>query len=269
MSILDKFNKIEIKNDNRISEDDKIFCEEQQKLLDDFMVFAENYKTYLEINSFSNEIFGRSVLISDMTKQQDYKKDWFISKIVNYFIDKYKITLTYKELQDKYKTDVKYSNILDEIFVQLDGFNFKDKAKNEIITAMKELCHNKYSGKQYTKLNKSKIIIDNFFYVDEWNKKWGSVKVHYNSDDKFLTLFKALSQFNYGSAEYCFSNTYDIITQKENEEVFTTHTLANNGVLSLKLFKNGKIELVFSTSEYAEKFAKEYCGYTENIEQAS
>jgi hypothetical protein len=128
------------------------------------------------------------------------------------------------------------------------------------------------SGKKssaYIKLNKTKVIIDDFFSVDTWNKKYGSEEVHYSSRKNFYTLFKALSQFNYGSPDYPFVNVYETIIREKNEKVFTTHTLANNGVLSIKLFKNGKIELVFSTSEYAEKFAKEYCGYTENIEQAS
>ncbi len=261
-SILNKFNDIEINNNSRITTEDQTFCEDQEKQYKEFITFSDDYLLYLNYNSISNKFFNSSNLIIEMDKTRDYKKNQFILNIINHFRDEYKVTLKDDPIQKKYNTDITYNIIIDEIIEQLGGYTFKDKAEKEIKDTFKNcLEYNlKYNN---IKLKKCKLTIEDFFQIDYWDVKYKKYTVGYNSDDKFYKLFKALSHFMFRANEMYFNTIYRTITQEQNEQVFTTHNLSHSGqgALSLKLYKNGKIDLEFSSVEYAQQFAKEYCGY--------
>lgn len=260
INLLNKFDSIEVNNNTRISAVDQEFCEDQENQYKEFLTFADDYIQYLNYNSLSNKYFNSQNLISEMNKTRDYKKLEFILNIVNHFRDVYKITLKHEPIEKKYKDNITYNIIIDEIIEQLEGYNFTDKAEKEIKDEFKNsLRYDK------VKVKNSKITIDNFFQLDYWDVKYKKYKVGYHSDERFYKLFKALSHFMYRANEMYFSNTYRIITQEENDDVFTTHRLSNNGVETIKLYKNGKIDLQFSTNEYTQQFAKEYCGYVGGV----
>ena len=72
-----------------------------------------------------------------------------------------------------------------------------------------------------------------------------------------------MSHFIYNSSESYFRELYDVITGKNNDDVFKTHDIFNNDIIkTLKVYKNGKIDLEFTSAEHMRKFAKDYCGYT-------
>lgn len=257
-NILNKFDNVQVENNKRISADDEEFCITTEKAYKKFMKFADDYIQYLNNNSLSNILYNSQTLINEMNEEKVNKKDWFVSKIVNHFKDKYKVTLEYKTLQSKYNIDVNYNTIVDEVIEQLGGYNFTDKAEKEIKDEFKNtIRHDKISVKN------KKISIERFFSIDSWDIKYGDYKVHYNSDSDFHKLFKAMSYFLFKSKENYFYKLYDTITREKNDAVFTTHEIANNGIKSLKLYKNGRIDLEFTSNEYLNKFAKEYCGYVE------
>jgi hypothetical protein len=257
--IFSKFDDIEINNNSRISANDEEFCKEQEKLYNEYIDYTNNYIQYLTENTLSNIFLNSASLIKEMEEKRENNKNWFISKIVSYFRDTYKVTLKYEPIQTKYKLDITYNTIIDEIIEQLEGYNFRDKAEKEIKDEFKHTI--RYEKIQ---IKNKKISIDSFFYAESYDYGRGKeYRVGYSSDEKFNKLFKALSHFSYHAYENYFSTVYNTITREENDKVFTSHSLANNGVLTLKLYKNGKIDLEFSTSEYARKFAKEYCGYIE------
>jgi hypothetical protein len=260
--IFSKFENIEINNNSRISANDEEFCKGKENEYKQFIEFSNNYMQYLENNSLKNSMYNSHKLINEMVEERTNKKCWFINNIVDYFKTTYKVTLTSKPIQDKYSIDINYNTIVSEVIEQLGGYNFKDKAEKEIKDEFKHTI--KY---EKVEIKNKKISIDSFFYAESWDYGRGKqYKVSYNSDDKFHKLFKALSHFLFGTNPHFnnyFDNIYDIITRKENDDVFKIHDITNKITQTLKLYKNGKIDLEFSTSEYARKFAKEYCGYIE------
>ena len=256
--ILSKFDDIEVKNSSRISLDDQAFCEEQERGYNEFIKFSNNYLGYLKENILSNTFFNSESLIGEMSKTRDHKKNDFVSKIVSYFRDKYKVTLDSKLVQNKYDTNIDYDTIVNEIIEQLGGYNFIDKAEKEIKDEFKNTL--KYDK---IKLKNTKISIESFFQVDYFSIKYGTYEVGYGSDEKFYKLFKAMSHFLYESNENLFDNVYSTITRKQNDDVFRTHEITGKDIIkTLKVYKNGKIDLEFSNTEHMRKFAKEYCGYT-------
>ena len=259
--ILSKLDDIEVKNSSRISPEDQTFCEDQERNYNEFIKFSNHYLGYLKENSLSNSFYNSESLINEMNKTRDCKKDDFISKVVSYFKNKYKVTLDSKSVQKKYDTNINHDIIIDNIIDQMEGYNFIDKAEKEIKDEFKNcLRHDKI------KIKNVKISIDDFFYIDSWDLKYKTYKVSYSSDEKFNKLFKAMSHFLYNSNESCFKELYDVITSKNNDDVFKTHDILNNNTIkTLKLYKNDKIDLEFTSSELMRKFAREYCGYTGDI----
>jgi len=260
-NILSKFDEIEVKNSSRISLDDQTFCEDQERNYNEFIKFSNDYINYLNENSLSNTFYNSESLVNEMNKTRDIKKDMFISKVVNYFRDKYKVTLKSEPIQKKYDISVKYDIIVDEVIEQLGGYNFIDKAEKEIKDEFKNtLRHDKI------KLKNKKLSIESFFQTDYFSIKYGTYEVGYGSDEKFYKLFKAMSHFLYESNENLFDNVYSTITRQKDDDVFKTHEIIGKDIIkTLKVYKNGKIDLEFSNSDHMRKFAKDYCGYTGDI----
>lgn len=256
-NILGKFDNIKINNNSRITVDDQIFCEKQEVAYKEFIKFTDDYLQYLNINSLSNIFYNSNNLINEMNKNRNNKKDQFIEKIVDYFRNQYEVTLKHEPIEKKYDININYNIIIDEIIEQLGGYNFTDKAEKEIKDEFKNIL--RYDK---IKIKNKKISIDNFFYIDSWDLKYKYYKVNYNSYERFYKLFKALSHFIYRSNKNLFQDLYDTITQKRNDKVFKTHDIHNNDIIkTLKVYKNGKIDLEFNNPDHMRKFAKEYCGY--------
>ena len=258
--ILTKFDNIEVNNNTRISPADQKFCEDQEQQYKEFLAFADDYIIYLNYNSIANKFYNSKCLVEQMSKTKENLKDEFIYNIVDYFRREYNVTLKDDSIKRKYKLDVTYNNIIDEIIEQLEGYNFSDKAGKEI----KDRLINKVKGYNRNRVDvkKSKVILDSFFYIDSWDKKWGNdYGISYNYRGEFYHLLTAISHFEQEATENLYDGILHVINYEKGDNLFTTHTMMCIKTESIKLFKNGKVEILFLTPEYAQQFAKEYCGY--------
>lgn len=253
-NILSMFDEIEINNNLRVAKEDTVFCEFQESEYKDFIEFSNKYIQYLENNSFENTLYNNHCLINQMITEQEEKMIMFVNKIVNYFKDTYKVTLSNEIIIKKYDINIEYGTIISEIIEQLGGYSFIDKAEKEIKDEFRSTLR-----QDSVKIKNNKISIERFFCIDQWDVKYKTYSVSYNSDSDFHKLFKAISYFMFKSKESCFDKLYYIITREQNDDVFKTHEISDNGIKALKLYKNGKIDLEFSNSVYTRQFAKEYC----------
>ena len=174
MNLLDKFSAVDIKAETRISNSDKQFCEVQQaaynhgrnalkQILDISERFIKEQNDILgaiDREVYSNYIYDGREGVSLHSIHELLRKSHrtFISKIVSHFSSAYHVELDSSAVVDnlvphepRYSNekdakeyteqienmDVSYDQVLDQIFVQLGGFSFHDKAINE----MKEKCH--------------------------------------------------------------------------------------------------------------------------------
>ena len=261
--ILSKFDDVKINNNSRISTIDEKFYKEKEAEYKEFIKFSDEYIMYLQNNTLKNSMYNSQSLIDEMNEERNNKKCWFINTIVNYFKDTYKVSLTAEPIHKKYDLTIDYNTIVSEVIEQLGGYNFKDKAGKEIKDELKNQVKRGYDNHIDAEIKNKKVVFDNFFYIDSWDKKYGTTKVSYGSDAAFYKLLKAISHFEQGVNENSYNGIYQTITQKENDAVFKEHTLMCFKAEAIKLFKNGKVEVSFLTAEYARQFAKEYCGYME------
>lgn len=204
MSIMDKFSAVEIKADNRISAEDKAFCQRQQEAFDksgvslqklaDLMdaIVAEQKAIFAEkedeISGYLASRNNSTCHVEGIYEVIKSRNETFINNVVHYFAGKYTVDLDghiirehlipakpkepdfpgyYRRLSDaeldEYKAKMKahkeevdawelsirtlplrYEQIVDEIFVQLGGFSFEERAMNEFLQRTWNACHHDY-----------------------------------------------------------------------------------------------------------------------------
>lgn len=329
MSILSKFESVEIKNDTRIAVDDLAFCKSNQRL---YLKVLENYKNiyndllkvFQKENSQFEEIEPENTFVKNgySYKKYDYhfvsvnKENFteaisevhriFITTIVNYFIEKYGVKLDtksvdemlgiekpkqddggywgyrncsdeeikkikernreYEKSLEKYRDKViaakiDFNTIIDDIFIQLDGYSFADKVKKEIIDACKSACFSQYRKSNYAELKKNKIAIKIGFY-SHFDSIWKEYEAETDNAD-FKAIMRALSFFDSGENNtsiydswYC---SFIYYNKREKDGIYGLHSAYGNKVESLKFYKNGKWEVKFISEEEAQKFFDMYC----------
>lgn len=209
--------------------------------------YKRNNYTYTEeyISYFGG---GNGICIDKIIQEIDKIKEKFIGRITYYFETKYHVTIDNNKIIKKYKdkfdyhkkensdktlkldlieyVNIDYNAILDEIFLQLNGFNFNEKAIDEI--------------KQ-----KARMPLHWYEYRKYWNYevKGKTIKFRTSINDIMNALYY-----------------YD------NNETNLINCFTYNKVDDYKSFDNGNTDIKFYSAEYALDFAKRYLGYIEMTE---
>lgn len=313
MSLMEKFSAVEIKADNRISEDDKVFCLRQQAAFDksgpalqkiaDMMTAAnEEQSSILD----ANEDYLSRYLVSDGFRcEASYVLDamkgrnrTFISAVVNYFSRKYNVELdereieehliptgpkepnlpwggyrnmsedeiaSYREELDTYKVEkekfeqslrvlpLRYERVVDEIFVQLGGFSFQEKAMNEFLSRTWNCCHSTYRDNA----EEFEIKNDTLKLTGYWCRcKDDSWRSHdeWESTDSLKTLLNALAWYECGRMDEGNLWFPELFRYDTERNFFETYNMEK--VKSVKLFKNGRVDIKFRSVAYVQEFVE-------------
>ena len=293
MNALDKLDAVQIEADNRISETDRRFCEahqaayvdakaslneleymwtdivsQQSKLLEPAAAVWNNVQEYTHLSRFSEQ---------DIRNQLEELNDLFISNLVRYFNDRYKVSLDADSimgtlLPHKPKSDyfspnteavaeyhqklrtmtVSYKDVLEQIFVQLGGRTFRERALDEI----KEACHKAawctYNGKAEYELKNDTV---RFTYGCSFESLFGSWKI----TDSMRKILRGLAYFEtevFGHYPTGIANLLDWSYKEDPVISFSTYTKLQ----SLRLFKNGRVDVKFKSKDYASRFVSEFLG---------
>lgn len=313
MSLMEKFSAVEIKADNRISEDDKVFCLRQQAAFDksgpalqkiaDMMTAAnEEQSSILD----ANEDYLSRYLVGDGFRcEASYVLDamkgrnrTFISAVVNYFSRKYNVELdereieehliptgpkepnlpwggyrnmsedeiaSYREELDTYKVEkekfeqslrvlpLRYERVVDEIFVQLGGFSFQEKAMNEFLSHTWNCCHSTYRDNA----EEFEVKNDTLKLTGYWCRcKDDSWRSHdeWESTDSLKTLLNALAWYECGRMDEGNLWFPELFRYDTERNFFETYNMEK--VKSVKLFKNGRVDIKFRSVAYVQEFVE-------------
>jgi len=262
LNILSKFDEIKIENVSRIDEDDKKFCEIFNRIYSETLVCYRNtldslIKLYnkqvvLVKNSYELSVskYGSDLSINGVSDSILKIKKTFIGKVCYYFSKKYNVTIDDNKIYEKYKdielpyrkqensdktlnpniieyVHIDYNIILDEIFVQLNGFSFLEKAIDEI---------------------KKKARMPLHYY--EYRKYW-------NYEVKGKTI-----KFRTG-----ISDIMPALYFYDNNETQLIDCYTHNKVDDYTSYDNGNTNIKFISASYALDFAKRYLGYIEMTEE--
>lgn len=313
MSLMEKFSAVEIKADNRISEDDKAFCLRQQAAFDksgpalqkiaDMMTAAnEEQSSILDANE---DCLSRYLVGDGFRCEASYVLDamkgrnrTFISAVVNYFSHKYNVELdereieerliptgpkepnlpwggyrnmsedeiaSYREELDTYKVEkekfeqslrvlpLRYERVVDEIFVQLGGFSFQEKAMNEFLSRTWNCCHSTYRDNA----EEFEIKNDTLKLTGYWCRcKDDSWRSHdeWESTDSLKTLLNALAWYECGRMDEGNLWFPELFRYDTERNFFETYNMQK--VKSVKLFKNGRVDIKFRSVAYVQEFVE-------------
>jgi hypothetical protein len=273
-SILDLFDKVQITNTERIEPEDKTFCQNLEKEYVEAITFLTNTinqfqeitgidlmsKNYYRVETKNTFLYSYNLKeLADLVKDT---KDAFINKIISYFNKKHNVKILSETIKDKYELNVRYIDIVDEIFIQLGGFSFKEKAVIELKEKMKESVRIAYDNRINVEVKGAKIILPNYAYIDSWHLRWNKThRLHYSSVDKLLILLTAISHFEQNVTENAYNGVINKLRDTYDNDLFKEHALMCIKAESIRPYKNGKVEIMFLSKELATLFAKEYCGY--------
>lgn len=291
MSLLDKFAAVEIKAESRISPVDKEYCAAYQE------AYEHLRKSYKEILAFIEPKIKERVAILQRVEpgytQSDFSpvspsdirnrlmeshKD-FINQIVSYFSRKYNVTLDshkIKELllpdepergyyhrneeewnayaENMYALTLTYEAILDQIFFQLGGCTFQDKAINELKEAAHCGAWNRYHGIKC--FEQKKAVVSFTSYACHYDT-WYTTRLHINLSDGMKAVVRAAAYFETGSMDYLPFGFRQLCDYSFDQAEFD---LDMEKIKSVKCFKNGRVDIRFTSEAYAREFIEEYLG---------
>lgn len=293
MNALDKLDAVQVSADNRISETDRKFCEAHQAAYVDAKASlseleymwtdivnrqAETLKPIEEIwNNVQRYIHLPHFSEQDIRNQLEELNELFISNLVRYFNHSYNVSLDSNTVIDvllphKPKSDyhspnteaiagyhqklrsmeVDYKDVLDQIFIQLGGRTFLERALDEI----KEACHKAAwctsTGKAEYELKSDTI---RFTYGCRFESMFGKWELN----DKMKSILIGLAYFETGTFGYYPAAISKLLGWSYREDpvvIFSNYTKLQ----SLRMFKNGRVDIKFKSKDYAGRFVSEFLG---------
>ena len=301
MSLLDKFNSIEVKADTRISERDREFCmayhEAYVKGRAALKSLRQSVEEYLnEQQSIISRVvpkdemydmsffLGDSVHVHDITSRLRNAHHVLISALVSYFERTYKVSLEaskivevllpkepdryaspssaeYKEYYDAVEnTELKYEDVLDQIFIQLGGFSFQEKALNELKQKAHDAAWNKYYGNKCYEQKKAVISFSHYACsFDSWHEEYYHGEHEIQLTDGMKNVVRALAYFECGAADNI-PWTLNTLLGYQWKTYNTEMQLGLEKLKSIKCFKNGRVDVRFTSEAFAREFAETFLG---------
>lgn len=283
MSILNKLDNVEMesKESKYTKADLEYFANALEFYNKQFDMLVESYERTMQYNEdlkelrekvsthyYVSDVFSRG-FIREFEDGFNTIQSEFPLQVIMYVNKTYNVQLSTevfseKEYKRKRESDSIIPNtrytldeILEDIDRQLDGRSFQETEDDTVKRDVRETIYNK----ENVELKKNKIIVRDFIGLD--TRYDGTWEVSYFSGDKMSKLLDGISHFNYGMVTNTIAMThlknaysrfgghsiYSVIGKNEvNEEYFK----------SIKLFKNGRVDLEFTTEEKAREFMVGY-----------
>ena len=291
MNLLDKFEKVEIKAEDRISEIDRNLCEAHQQAYENVRIslpefifigkdLRETQKELLAGTGAGDTTYLPKYVseINDLALQEHLflLHTTLIQQIVSYFNSTYCIELSCSKVmdallpskpKDTYRDDfkeryhqyeenmlqlsIRYQDILAQLFLQTEGRDFHSQALHEL----KDKCHRAAwnSDQGYPRYEQVKSILrfrQNACYYSQYGAPFSLSKDLGN-------ILRGIAHFETGSFNtypYGFSNLFH--STYNNEHYFP----GCRKVEQLKMFKNGRVDIRFSSEPLARDFIEKYIG---------
>ncbi|MCI8287391.1 MAG: hypothetical protein HFH89_07020 [Lachnospiraceae bacterium] len=297
MDLLKKFESIEIRADTRITETDKAICEAHQSAYenaatalkeleyfwDDMLDQQKKLLASTDAAPTTYLLSHDSLKISDDAIHAQIRSlhSQFIRHLVFHFSSVYSFSISaddvetnllpqkppdrwtdnYKELAKKYVRDMQeltlhYNDILEQIFLQTGGRAFAEQALYELKNKCASGAWN-ISQKRADYIRK-KCIIQFTRYACSF-RSYYCANGSWELSDKMKNVLKGISHFETGS----FSPVPSALAKLINGHYLNSSDYDFpdcQKVQSLKMFKNGRVDIKFSTEEHARKFMEEYLG---------
>lgn len=284
--LLSAIYKVEIRNEDKISGQDRIYCQSQQdelyKSLDRidrwyeiFMQEAEQYKDSHRISYKNNgKVEFRDSYRTYEEQLLDYKdmeflpfkninelvdsnyraNEAFANRIVRYFNKAYNVSIPMPEINRetlKMGSRPLYQSYVDTVIEHLGGRSFRDTAEEELLKRFLELVTPHRWSKVKPELKGDKISFPNILTFDSFYQEHHNENhIHYSYRSHIETFCEGIA---FG-ADDTVNGSSRIIPGFNDDKVDISdwYDLTTTNAEQMKFFKNGRIDVRFKDRQNAQ-----------------
>ncbi len=277
---------IEIRNEDKISADDRSYCERQQaalyKTLEQlehwYRIFAEDAERYRESYRLEYKPNGRIVPRKPYAPYNDDPTDFedmefkpfesidsvvksyfrahsaFAERIVKYFNRTFNVSAPVPEI-DRETLAIgfrpEYTTYVDAVIEHLGGRSFRAVAEEELLKRFFEVVKPGYWSKTKPELKGDKIVFPDVVHFDEFYFTYGTAHVHYNYTGDIARFCEGII---FAADDRLGGNASSIIGFDSSDvNLKDWYELTTDDTVHLRFYKNGRIDVRFGNAGRAEE----------------
>lgn len=149
-----------------------------------------------------------------------------------------------------------YEDVVDQMFIQLDGLSFVERAFQELRTKCHKAAYWSNSNAGYNRKGDTLRFGGYFCSCDE---RWGHEE--WRLAERMQDIFTAVAHYEtntFGRFPAGFSELLGYSDVSTSQFQFPTC----QKLVQLRMFKNGRVDLKFKTASIAKEFAETYLDYS-------
>ena len=280
---------VQVRNEDKITEQDRLFCQNQQdmlyKTLDRidrwYTIFKEEAEQYRTERDFSYDDNGK-ISMRDLYSLRNGKDDYshnefkpfdvlndlvdknhnansnFANRIIAYFNRTYNVSVPEQRINEKtLRMGFRpvYGTYVDAVIEHLGGKSFRETAVEELLARLSKVVRPAYWSKVKTELKKDKIIFPEIIRFDDFSMQYNQRnRISYNYGGELETLCAGIA---YGADDILNGNSKMIIRFDDNDiSVTDWYDLTTTNAEQIRFYKNGRIDVRFKDSAAAESCFK-------------
>ena len=274
--------EVEIRNEEKITAQDRLFCEKQQEMLYNaleqidqwygiFTKEAEKYreshkisykengeisyteKLYPDDSNYSHHEFRPFKSINMLASANHSANQNFASRIIGYFNRTYNVSVPVPEINGntlKMGSRPHYMTYVDAVIEHLGGRSFRKTAEEELIKRFHQLVKPHRWSKVKPELKGDKISFPNIVVFDSFYYDYNRTNhVHYNYHGNISTLCEGIA---FGSDDVlCGDKGMVMRLNQDNVDISGWYDLMTTNATGMKFFRNGRIDVRFKDREAA------------------
>ena len=296
MGLLEKFADVKIKDDTRITDADKNFCQAHQAAYDNAKSALSEFKFYWE-DMLSNQrnllsgitespnlylSSGSEINLSSARIDEQIKATHriFICQLIQHFNKTYNISISTNDVinalmpkqpevsrhfdkLEEWKSygkammelSLQYTDILEQIFVRLDGRNLQEQAMHELLEKCHRAAWNSYhKTPEYVR---KKTVLQCSSYACSYSS--GYQYESWKLSGAIKDILRGIAHFETGSFSLTPGKITSVIGSYDFNNDFIEFPTCKK-LQSIKLYKNGRVDIRFATEEYAQQLIEKYLG---------
>ena len=279
---------VQVRNEDKITEQDRLYCQTQQDLLYKtldridrwYAVFkeeAEQYqaerKFYYEENGkvsmrdfysyhngkedYSHNEFKPFDLINDLVDKNHNANSNFADRIIAYFNKTYNVQVAVPSIDEKtLRMGFRpvYETYVDTVIEHLGGKSFRETAEEELLSRFLKVVQPSCWSKVKPELKKDKITFPEILRFDEFYLSYNRNQIHYNYRGKIETFCEGIA---FGADDSIHGSSGMVLGLNEEDiDVSRWYDLTTTNAEQIRFYKNGRIDVRFKDSAIAESCFK-------------